>query len=92
MKLTNLMFLAVMVAATAHAADSRVEFRECPKCDKRIRIDLAGNKAYVNLSRLEGAGRDAVAARAPTSARVEPSRRHGFPHASPAGRSVRMRL
>ncbi len=44
--------------------DGRVEFRECPKCDKRIRIDLAGNKAYVNLARLEGGSREAMAARA----------------------------
>ena len=44
--------------------DPRVEYRECPKCDKRIRIDLAANKAYVNLSRIEGADREAVAARA----------------------------
>ena len=64
MKLTNLMFLTALVTVTAHAADSRVEFRECPKCDKRIRIDLAAGKAYVNLCRLEGAGRDEVAARA----------------------------
>ena len=51
-------------ALAAYAGPSQVEFRECPKCDKRIRIDLAANKAYVNLSRLEGANRDAVAARA----------------------------
>ena len=48
----------------SYGPDSRVEFRECPKCDKRIRIDLAAGKAYVNLARLEGANRDAVAARA----------------------------
>ena len=35
-------------------ADRRVEYRECPKCDKRIRVDLAAGKAYVNLSKLEG--------------------------------------
>ena len=52
------------MSACAVAADSRVEFRECPKCDKRIRIDLAANKAYVNLSRLDGADRNAVAVRA----------------------------
>ena len=63
---------AVVVAAqlAAEAADceesgfARVEYRECPKCDKRIRIDLDANKAYVNLSRLEGAGKEAMAARA----------------------------
>ena len=42
--------------------DGRVEFRECPKCDKRIRIDLGENKAYVNLARLEGDCREAMAA------------------------------
>ena len=45
-------------------ADKRVEYRDCPKCDKRIRVDLAAGKAYVNLSRLEGADREVVAARA----------------------------
>ncbi|MBQ7188755.1 MAG: alpha-galactosidase [Kiritimatiellae bacterium] len=63
-KTTCLMFFAAAFAAVANSADSRVEFRECPKCDKRIRIDLAVGKAYVNLSRLEGADRDEVAARA----------------------------
>ena len=58
------MTASLVIAPMAGAADSRVEFRECPKCDKRIRIDLAANKAYVNLSRLEGADKDAVAARA----------------------------
>ena len=52
------------MSACAVVADSRVEFRDCPKCDKRIRIDLAANKAYVNLSRLDGADRNAVAVRA----------------------------
>ena len=56
--------LALLAAGAATCADVRVEFRECPKCDKRIRIDLGAGKAYVNLSRLEGADRDAVAARA----------------------------
>jgi len=64
MKATKTLFLACVVSACAGAADSRVEFRDCPKCDKRIRIDLAAGRAYVNLSRLEGADRDAVAARA----------------------------
>ena len=30
---------------TAWEKDGRVEFRECPKCDKRIRIDLDGMDA-----------------------------------------------
>ncbi|MBR2837225.1 MAG: alpha-galactosidase [Kiritimatiellae bacterium] len=71
------MAAALAVAPFAGAADSRVEFRECPKCDKRIRIDLAANKAYVNLSRLEGADRNAVAARAARlldAAKIPPAR------------------
>ena len=53
-------FMAAAGAAATLSAGALVEFRECPKCDKRIRIDLAADKAYVNLSRLEGA--DALAA------------------------------
>ena len=72
----------VVHACLAHSfaagpADPRVEFRECPKCDKRIRVDLAAGKAYVNLSRLEGADRDEVAARAAKlldGARIPPAR------------------
>ena len=56
--------LALASASLAGNVDSRVEFRECPKCDKRIKIDLAANKAYVNLSRMEGADKNDVAARA----------------------------
>ena len=55
---------SLVAVSLAESADSRVEFRECPKCDKRIRIDLSANKAYVNLSRLEGADKDEIAARA----------------------------
>ena len=65
------------MAAMAANADARVEFRECPKCDKRIRIDLAAGKAYVNLSRLEGASRDEVATRAARlldAAKIPPAR------------------
>ena len=61
---TCVVSLVLAAASWAGNVDSRVEFRECPKCDKRIRIDLAANKAYVNLSRLEGADRNTVAARA----------------------------
>ena len=46
-------------ASEVSRADKRVEYRDCPKCDKRIRVDLAAGKAYVNLSRLEGADREA---------------------------------
>lgn len=48
----------------ARTGDSRVEFRTCPKCDNRIRVDLAAGKAYVNLSRTEGSDKAALAARA----------------------------
>lgn len=51
-------------AAEVSRSDGRVEFRDCPKCDKRIRVDLAAGKAYVNLSRLEGLDREVAAARA----------------------------
>ena len=61
---TCVMAVSLGLSALAGATDSRVEFRDCPKCDKRVRIDLAAGKAYVNLSRLEGADREAVAARA----------------------------
>ena len=56
--------LADGIASVPSGVDPRVEYRDCPKCDKRIRIDLDAGKAYVNLSRLEGAGKEAVAARA----------------------------
>lgn len=48
--------------AAANHADSRVEFRDCPKCDKRIRIDLAAGKAYVNIDDgfFDGHGDDGV--------------------------------
>ena len=52
------------IESTPSAVDRRVEYRDCPKCDKRIRVDLAAGKAYVNLSRLEGADKEVVAARA----------------------------
>ena len=52
-----------MVSSFLQAAGV-VEFRECPKCDKRIKIDLEANKAYVNLSRLDGADKEYLAARA----------------------------
>ena len=57
-------------------ADRRVEYRDCPKCDKRIRVDLAAGKAYVNLSRLAGADKEVVAVRAARlldAARIPPA-------------------
>ena len=56
--------LAVLSPSASFCADRRVEYRDCPKCDKRIRVDLAAGKAYVNLSRLAGADKEVVAARA----------------------------
>ena len=50
--------------AETSRADGRVEFLDCPKCDKRMRIDLKAGKAYVNLSRLDDLDRDAAASRA----------------------------
>ena len=51
--------------SVAWERDARIEFRDCPKCMKRIRIDLPSGKAYVNLSRLEGEmSREEAAARA----------------------------
>ena len=77
MKMTCLTFLVAAIPAAAVSTDARVEFRDCPKCDKRIRIDLAANRAYVNLSRLEGVSREEVAARAARlldAAKIPPAR------------------
>ena len=60
---TGLTACAAVFSSSA-TTDPRVEFRECPKCDKRIRIDPAANKAYVNLAKMEGSTREALAARA----------------------------
>ena len=89
MKTGNAIGFAVFAAGmAAHAAfgaepapdasrtDGRVEFRECPKCDKRMRVDLAAGKAYVNLSKLEGLDREVAAARAAKlldAARIAPA-------------------
>ena len=35
-----------------------VEFRDCPKCDKEIRVSPDARKAFVNLSRMDGATRE----------------------------------
>ncbi len=65
MKKTYPLLALCLVTLSAGAKDAgKVEFRECPKCDKRIRIALDEGKAYVNLSRLEGADKEAVARRA----------------------------
>ena len=53
-----------LLGGVASGADARVEFRSCQKCKMDIRVDLAANKAYVNLSRLGTASKEARAARA----------------------------
>ena len=32
------------IASEVSAVDKRVEYRDCPKCDKRIRVDLAAGR------------------------------------------------
>jgi len=54
----------VSLALTAGAADARVEFKDCPKCECRFRIDTSANKAYVNKSRVAEKDLERVAARA----------------------------
>ena len=63
--------IATVAAATAilplagnGAADSAISFVECPKCEKRMRIDDDGTKAYVNKCRVPEAERPAMAERA----------------------------
>ena len=75
----NLVFAAfgAVALSCASQAEGTVEFRECPKCDKRIRIDLAAGKAYVNLSKLDGVGKEFLAARAKrllADAKIPPAR------------------
>ena len=41
-----------------------VNFVECPKCDKRMRISDDGREAFVNLCRIDAARKDEMAARA----------------------------
>ena len=52
------------LAAAVSAADATVEFRSCPKCECRFRLDLAANRAYVNTSRVAEKDRERVASRA----------------------------
>ena len=56
--------IAAIIVSLVACYAGNVEFRECPKCDKRIKIDLKANKAYVNLSKLEGSNKEALAKRA----------------------------
>ena len=46
------------------AEDSRVKFASCQKCRKRIRVADDYKSVFVNLSRLDGADKTAVARRA----------------------------
>ena len=57
---------AVGLLAASFAADGGevVHFVECPKCDKRIRLSEEGHEAFVNMSRIDPARKDEMAARA----------------------------
>ncbi len=48
----------------AIAAFAAINFVECPKCEKRMRISEDGRDAFVNMCRAEQAGKDALEARA----------------------------
>ena len=49
------MMMMVLACSTVSvlAADGSVQFVECPKCDKRMRISEDGREAFVNLSRID---------------------------------------
>ena len=66
------MLFAVVAAVTIGAG--AVEFAECPKCDRRMRISEDGKSATVNLSRLKDDAPDAATLerrKAEMSARAE---------------------
>ena len=46
------------------AAFAAVNFVECPKCDKRMRISEDGKEAFVNLCRIDASRRDEMRTRA----------------------------
>ena len=46
------------------AAFAAVNFVECPKCDKRVRISEDGKEAFVNLCRIDATRKDEMKARA----------------------------
>ena len=46
------------------AAFAAVNFVECPKCDKRMRISEDGREAFVNLCRIDASRKDEMRARA----------------------------
>ena len=57
--MTSLMIGSMMTAVLA-----AVNFIECPKCDKRMRISEDGREAFVNLCRIDPARRDEMKVRA----------------------------
>ena len=46
------------------AAFAAVNFVECPKCDKRMRVSEDGREAFVNLCRIDASRKDEMRARA----------------------------
>ena len=52
------------MTAIALAAFAAINFMECPKCEKRIRISEDGRDAFVNLCRAEHANKGELEARA----------------------------
>ncbi|MBQ3289007.1 MAG: alpha-galactosidase [Kiritimatiellae bacterium] len=60
------MMMMVLACSTVSvlAADGSVQFVECPKCDKRMRISEDGREAFVNLSRIDPERKAEMAARA----------------------------
>ena len=75
MKESILTLAAVLGAFAASAEEGGVVFRDCPKCDRQIRISKDCRTAFVNLSRLDGVAKEVRAARAAQLlARARPAR------------------
>ena len=53
-----------MTGLALAAAFAAVNFVECPKCDKRMRISEDGKEAFVNLCRIDATRKDEMKARA----------------------------
>ena len=53
-----------MTALALMAAFAAVNFVECPKCDKRMRISEDGKEAFVNLCRIDAERRNEMKVRA----------------------------
>ena len=60
----SLLFPVTVFCALGVHAGGNVVFVECPKCEKRIRIQEDGVKAFVNLSRIDAPERERMKARA----------------------------